>query len=88
MNKIEMNYFVLNLVEEIKDLIEELLLKENSEYKFGSMLAYMEVLTIIHDELQEEERAAYGLDFDVDQYYLKRMDEQNKTASITTIKQG
>ena len=28
MNKIEMNYFVLNLVEEIKDLIEELLKKK------------------------------------------------------------
>ena len=78
MNKIEMNYFVLNLVEEIKDLIEELLKKKHSLDNFGSILAYMEVLTIIHDELQEEERAAYGLDFDIDQYYFARVAERDR----------
>ncbi|WP_147568086.1 hypothetical protein [Christensenella intestinihominis] len=77
-NKREMNYFVLDLVEEIKDLMEELLLEKHSLDNFGSLLAYMEVLTIIHDELPEEERAAYGLDFDVDRYYFKRIDERDK----------
>ena len=76
-----MNGLALDLIGEVKEWIEELLIEEESEFVNGEILAYMEVLTIIHDYLREDERAAYGLDFDIDQYYFGRMAQRKKESN-------
>lgn len=76
-----MNGLVMDLISEVKELLEKLIKEEETEVVYGEILAYMEVLTIIHDYLREEERAAYGLDFDIDQYYFGRMAKRKKESN-------
>ena len=82
-----MNGLALDLISEVKEWLEDLLKEEENEVVYGEILAYMEVLTIIREYLREDERAAYGLDFDVDQYYFGRMAKRKKGLENDSIQQ-
>ena len=65
-----------NLITEIVACIieaaDELLFLENrNEIQQGQLLAYAESLSIIRDALAGYDLSAVGLDFDIDERYLK-----------------
>ena len=60
------------IVEGIKESADELRAQESSsEMEYGQLLAYAESLSIIRDACAGYDLASFGLDFDVDERYLR-----------------
>lgn len=63
---------ILEIISCVKEEIEELRSKETlSEQEYGQLLAYAETLSIIQSACAGYDLAEIGLDFDVDERYLK-----------------
>lgn len=65
------NDMLVDVVSSILEAADEVKRKANQDAQdYGQLLAYAEVLSIIRDVCDEEERKEIGLDFDVDARYL------------------
>lgn len=61
-------------IEQILEQAEELnQIQQKSEIEQGQLLAYAEVITILHDTLPEADRTALEIDFDADKRYLSKL---------------
>ena len=59
----------------LMQIIESIVMAANEEYEkkpfnYAKLVTFAEVLTIIQEQLSDEERKAYMLDFDIDKKYL------------------
>ena len=64
------DYRLMQIIESIVNAADETLKEEHSHIVTGSLMTYAEVLTIIQEQLSENERKMYKLDFDVDAKYM------------------
>ncbi len=58
------------IIESIIAVADERLQEDGSPYVNGELIGYAESLTIIQEQLSEDERKQYGLDFDIDNKYM------------------
>lgn len=58
------------IVESILQVADERLKEESSPYVNGELIGFAESLTIIQEQLTDEERKQFKLDFDIDERYL------------------
>lgn len=66
----EKNNRLQQIIEDILEDANEDLALEHSEVVSGGLMIYAHVLKIIQEQLTEEERKAYKLDFDIDARYM------------------
>ena len=59
-----------SIIEFILEVANERLHEEPSPRINGELIGYAEALKIIQEQLSEEERKAYKLDFDIDEKYM------------------
>ena len=64
------DYRLAQIIESILEVADERMLEESSPYVNGELIGYAEALTIIQEQLTDEERKKYRLDFDIDKKYL------------------
>ena len=64
------DYRLMQIIESILTAANETLEEEHSHITTGALMAYAEILTIIQEQLSEEERKLYKLDFDIDARYM------------------
>ena len=58
------------IIEFILEDADETLSKESDRYNYIELLTYAHVLKIIQEQLSDEERKAFKLDFDIDKKYM------------------
>ena len=58
------------IIENILEVADELLQADKNPVNTGSLMTYAEVLTIIQEQLTDEERRQFKLDFDIDKKYM------------------
>ncbi len=58
------------IIESILEVADNLLQSEKNQVNAGSLMTYAEVLTIIQEQLTDEERKDFRLDFDIDKKYM------------------
>lgn len=61
---------LMQIIESIKRVADERLAEESSPYVNGELIGYAEALTIIQEQLTDEERKKFRLDFDIDKKYM------------------
>ena len=64
------DYRLAQIIESILEVADERMLEESSPYVNVELIGYAEALTIIQEQLTDEERKKYRLDFDIDKKYL------------------
>lgn len=62
------DYRLMQIVESILDSSEEELKKK--PYDYAKLVIFAEVLKIIQEQLSDEERKLFKLDFDIDKKYM------------------
>lgn len=58
------------IIESIISVADERLQEDSSPHVNGELIGYAESLTIIQEQLSDDERKLYGLDFDIDKKYM------------------
>ena len=58
------------IIENILEVADKLLQEDVNPVIAGSLMTYAEVLTIIQEQLTDEERKQFKLDFDIDKKYM------------------
>ena len=58
------------IIDNILSVANNRLQEESSPHVNGELVGYAEALTIIQEQLSEEEQKRYGLDFDIDKKYM------------------
>ena len=58
------------IIDGILEVADKLLQADKNPVNAGSLMTYAEVLTIIQEQLTDEERKYYKLDFDIDKKYM------------------
>lgn len=58
------------IIDSILEVADEMLQAEKNQVNAGSLMTYAEVLTIIQEQLTDEERKQFKLDFDIDKKYM------------------
>ena len=61
---------LMQIIESIMRVADERLAEESSPYVNGELIGYAEALTIIQEQLTDEERKEFKLDFDIDKKYM------------------
>lgn len=61
---------LMQIIESIMRVADERLAEESSPYVNGELIGYAETLTIIQEQLTDEERIKFKLDFDIDKKYM------------------
>ena len=60
-----------DIVQDIMESADEIKVKtEKDPQDYGQLLGYAEVLSIIRDNVDEDDLSKIGLDFDIDRRYL------------------
>ena len=58
------------IIESIMSVADKRLKEDSSPYVNGELIGYAESLTIIQEQLTDEERKLFKLDFDIDKKYM------------------
>ena len=58
------------IIQSILEVADKLLEADKNQVNTGSLMTYAEVLTIIQEQLTDEERKQFKLDFDIDKKYM------------------
>ena len=61
---------LMQIIESIVSVANARLEEESSPYVNGELRGYAEALTIIQEQLTDEERKQFKLDFDIDKKYM------------------
>ena len=61
---------LMQIIESIKSVADQRLKEDSTPYINGELIGYAESLTIIQEQLTDEERRQYKLDFDIDKKYM------------------
>lgn len=58
------------IITDIIEAADATLEEEQNQVVIGSLMTYAEVLTIIQEQLSDDERKQFNLDFDIEKKYL------------------
>lgn len=61
---------LMQIIESIIEVADERRSEEKTPAIYGELVGYAEALTIIQEQLTDEERKKYKLDFDIDKKYM------------------
>ena len=64
------DFRLMQIIESILEAANDTLKGELSAYEKGELIGYAEALTIIQEQLTDEERKNFKLDFDIDKRYM------------------
>lgn len=62
------DYRLMQIIQSILNAANEELDKQ--EYDYGTLVTFAEVLTIIQEQLTDDEKKEFKLDFDIDKKYM------------------
>ncbi|MBE6083217.1 MAG: hypothetical protein E7205_11095 [Tissierellaceae bacterium] len=72
--KLENESIFRDIIDDIKEDLEDTIKEDDSEFKQGKLLAYNEILSNIQRQLRAYDLKALGLDFDIDEKILNSKD--------------
>ena len=72
--KLENESIFRDIIDDIKEDLEDTIKEDDREFKQGKLLAYNEILSNIQRQLRAYDLKALGLDFDIDEKILNNKD--------------